>query len=225
MIVRQFLKCRDHRIGLEQTRANTLREGPDRIKIIKETQVAPPSENEQGLLEEQVIEEPSTNLSQTPIRPSTSKTCSRVELTDKTGSRVEAGSKNKKSWIETLTAAVAEVRKVHETITSESISDHEAFDKFIAASLNKLPPAYSIMAQAEIQRVIQKYRLNALNKSSSASEASALTAIQSPTLPWDSPPSTTSAYSTNYPVMNEDTVANDDAAIGDIISQAWNLTN
>ncbi|CAH1978701.1 unnamed protein product [Acanthoscelides obtectus] len=46
-----------------------------------ETQIAPPSENEQGLLEEQVIEEPSPNLSQTPIRPSTSKTCSRVEST------------------------------------------------------------------------------------------------------------------------------------------------
>ncbi|CAH2016019.1 unnamed protein product [Acanthoscelides obtectus] len=110
----------------------------------------------QGLLEEQVNEEPSPNLSQIPIRPSTSKTCSRVESTSKTGSRVEAGSKNKKARIEALTVAVAEVRKVQETITSESISEHEAFGKFIAASLNKLPPADSIMAQGEIQRVIQK---------------------------------------------------------------------
>ncbi|CAH1971695.1 unnamed protein product [Acanthoscelides obtectus] len=44
-----------------------------------ETEIAPPSENEQGLLEEQVIEEPSPTLLQTPTRPSTSKTCSRVE--------------------------------------------------------------------------------------------------------------------------------------------------
>ncbi|CAH1970045.1 unnamed protein product [Acanthoscelides obtectus] len=155
----------------------------------QETQIALPSENEEGLLEEQVIEEPSPNLT------------------------------------EALAAAVAEIRKVQETITSDSISDHEAFGKFIAASLNKLPAADSIMAQGEIQRVIQKYRLNALNMSSSASEASALTAIQSPTLSWDSPPATTPAYSTSYPVMNEDTFANDDAGIGDIISQAWNLTN
>ncbi|CAH1987900.1 unnamed protein product [Acanthoscelides obtectus] len=77
----------------------------------------------------------------------------------------------------------------------------------------------SIMAQGEIQRVVQKHRLNALNKSSSASEASALTAIQSPTLSWDSPSATTPAYSTNCPVKNEDTVANDDAATGDIISR------
>ncbi|CAH1979845.1 unnamed protein product [Acanthoscelides obtectus] len=164
------------------------------------------AENETKSIE-QVIEEPSPNL------------------TGKTGSRVEAGLKNKKAWIEALAAAVAEIRKVQETITSNSISDHEAFGKFIAASLNKLPAVDSIMAQGEIQRVIQKYRLNALNMSSSASEASALTAIQSPTLSWDSPPATTPAYSTNYPVMNEDTVANDDAGIGDIISQAWNLTN
>ncbi|CAH1984388.1 unnamed protein product [Acanthoscelides obtectus] len=60
------------------------------------------------------------------------------------------------------------------------------------------------MTQGEIQRVIQKYRLNALNKSSSASGASALTAIQSPALSWDSSPATTPAYSTNYPVMNGD---------------------
>ncbi|CAH2019894.1 unnamed protein product, partial [Acanthoscelides obtectus] len=93
-----------------------------------ETQIAPPSENK-GLLEEQVIEEPSPNL------------------TGKTGSRVEAGLKNKKAWIEALAAAVAEIRKVQETITSNSISDHEAFDKFIAASLNKLPAVDSIMAQ------------------------------------------------------------------------------
>ncbi|CAH2008807.1 unnamed protein product [Acanthoscelides obtectus] len=95
-----------------------------------ETQIAPPSENEEGLLEGQVIEEPS------PI------------LTGKTGSRVEAGSKNKKAWIEALAAAVAEIRKVQETITSDSISDYEAFGKFIAASLNKLPAGDSIMAQA-----------------------------------------------------------------------------
>ncbi|CAH1975987.1 unnamed protein product [Acanthoscelides obtectus] len=101
----------------------------------------------------------------------------------------------------------------------------KVFGKFIAASLNKLPPADLIMAQGKIQSLMQKYRLNALNKTSSASEASALTAIQSPTLSWDSPPATTSAYSTNYPVMNEDTVANVDAAIGDIISQAWSSTN
>ncbi|CAH1998987.1 unnamed protein product [Acanthoscelides obtectus] len=48
-----------------------------------ETQIVPPSGNEQGLLEEQVIEEPPPNLSQTPIRSSTSKTCSRVESTGK----------------------------------------------------------------------------------------------------------------------------------------------
>ncbi|CAH1994585.1 unnamed protein product [Acanthoscelides obtectus] len=76
-----------------------------------ETQIAPPSENKQGLLEEQVIEEPSPNLSQTPIRPSTSKTCSRVESTGKIGSRVEAGSKNKKVRIQAQTAAIAEVQK------------------------------------------------------------------------------------------------------------------
>ncbi|CAH1958700.1 unnamed protein product [Acanthoscelides obtectus] len=186
-----------------------------------ETEIAPPSENEQGLLEEQVIEVPSPTLLQTPTRPSTSKTCSRVESTGKKGSRVEAGSKNKKPRLQALTEAVAEVRKAQETlITSQSISDNEAFGKFIAASLDKLPPADSIMAQGALQRVIQKYRLNALNKSSSASEASALTAIQSPTLSWDSPPATTPAYSTDHPIMNEDTVANDDAAIADIISQA-----
>ncbi|CAH1990209.1 unnamed protein product [Acanthoscelides obtectus] len=191
-----------------------------------ETEIAPPSENEQGLLEEQVIEEPSPTLLQTPTRPSTSKTCSRVESTGKKGSRVEAGSKNKKPRLQALTEAVAEVRKAQETlITSQSISDNEAFGKFIAASLDKLPPADSIMAQGAPQRVIQKYRLNALNKSSSASEASALTAIQSPTLSRDSPPATTPAYSIDHPIMNEDTVANDDAAIADIISQAWNLTN
>ncbi|CAH2004201.1 unnamed protein product [Acanthoscelides obtectus] len=182
-----------------------------------ETEIAPPSENEQ---------EPSPTLLQAPTRPSTSKTCSRVESTGKKGSRVEAGSKNKKPRLQALTEAVAEVRKAQETlITSQSISDNEAFGKFIAASLDKLPPADSIMAQGALQRVIQKYRLNALNKSSSASEASALTAIQSPTLSRDSPPATTPAYSTDHPIMNEDTVANDDAAIADIISQAWNLTN
>ncbi|CAH2004202.1 unnamed protein product [Acanthoscelides obtectus] len=113
----------------------------------------------------------------------------------------------------------------NETESIVSQNDNEAFGKFIAASLDKLPPADSIMAQGALQRVIQKYRLNALNKSSSASEASALTAIQSPTLSRDSPPATTPAYSTDHPIMNEDTVANDDAAIADIISQAWNLTN
>ncbi|CAH1955295.1 unnamed protein product [Acanthoscelides obtectus] len=81
-----------------------------------ETQIAPPSENEQGLLEEQVIEEPVPNLSQTPISPSTSKTCSREESTSKRGSRVEARSKNKKARIEALTAAVAEVGAKETTV-------------------------------------------------------------------------------------------------------------
>lgn len=81
----------------------------------------------------------------------------------------QSGPRGKKARIQRLADAVKEVRKVQEALTnSKPLNENEAFGQFVAASLCKLPPGAAIMAQGEILTILQKYKLQNINKISSS---------------------------------------------------------
>lgn len=185
-----------------------------------ETQIHAVTESEERQdeedLERQEVEGPPPGLEITPARPSTGKTCSGAE----------ARPKSKMARLQSLTEAVKAVRKVQETLANtDSLSENEAFGKFVTAALNKLPPAASVMAQGDIQQILQKYRLDSLTGNASVSLASGCSSQISTAenLSWDSSPATTphqGAYSNQFQ-RDED----ENETIGNIITEAWNLTN
>lgn len=178
-------------------------------------------EHHEGNLEKQEVEFPPPDP-QPSAGASIGKRCSQAE----------ARPKSKKARLQSLTEAVKEVRKVQEVLANtDCLSENEAFGNFVTASLNKLPPVASVMAQGDIQQILKKYRLDSLSGNCSASLASNYSLLSSTeNISWDSSSAPTpheGSCSNQFPLVeNEDTAIPDDAAsFGNIIHRAWNLTN
>ncbi|CAH2011641.1 unnamed protein product, partial [Acanthoscelides obtectus] len=83
-------------------------------------------------------------------------------------SRVTPKSRGKKRQLDDLRSAVNELENVHKNLNNQpecQISENEAFGQYITVCLNKLPVQESVMLQSEIQSLVTKYRLKAVQTS------------------------------------------------------------
>lgn len=83
-------------------------------------------------------------------------------------SRVTPKIRGRKRQLDDLRSAVNELKTVHNNLNNQpecQVSENEAFGQYITACLNKLPVQDSVMLQSEIQSLVTKYRLKAVQTS------------------------------------------------------------
>ena len=75
-----------------------------------------------------------------------------------------AKTRGRKRQLDDLRSAVHELRTVHKNLNQPEcqVSESEAFGQYVTACLNKLPVQESVLLQADIQSLITKYRLKAV---------------------------------------------------------------